>query len=102
MQRAAASSAATASSAAAASAAAASEATQTLFLRSRTLAALAPTPLAASTAPPQRPASGAGTEAALVQLISELRVTWRPLQQPVVRVRARSGLGWRGALRRIP
>ena len=84
MQRAGASSSSASSSASAASSsAAASEATQTLFLRSRTLAALAPTPLAAYTAPPQRPASGAGTEAALVQLISELRVTWRPLQQPV-------------------
>ena len=60
-----------------------SQTTQTLFLRSRTLAALAPTSLAATSAPPRRPSSGAGTEASLLQLIGELRATWRPLQQPV-------------------
>ena len=60
-----------------------SQTTQTLFLRSRTLAALAPTSLAATSAPPRRPSSGAGTEASLLKLITELRATWRPLQQPV-------------------
>ena len=70
-------------SASASASSAPSETTQTLFLRSRTLAALAPTSLAATTSPPQRPSKGTGTGASLLQLISELRGTWRPLQQPV-------------------
>ena len=54
----------------------------TLFLRTRTLAALVPAALTIADAPPRAP-SRRGTDAALQALISDLRATWRPLQQPV-------------------
>ena len=57
-------------------------ATTTLFLRTRTLAALVPAALTIADAPP-RPPARRGTDAALQALIGDLRATWRPLQQPV-------------------